>query len=275
MALTLSQIAPKTERFSFGATLRYSLGLAENNDKQLTTRACSSDADAMAATQESLREIAKANKPEAQPDVANWDHSSAEYWLWVTNVDADSSKYDRGQLITAATAIGAELRVFHNFSYTTIQPHILKLVTMANTQVLGFWGGRLLELVSFVATAAKAYGATFDGSSVKRDSWGLRRGAGQTRILEAFRDLRISPSSLRLLAYKIGAWRVRLNGTLTNMRLGWITHFPFQSLRKITPFRSLAENEDFVGSSSSESELPVSPASKKLKNKGLTQQAGE
>ena len=77
MAFTLSQIAPKTERFSYEATLRYSLELAENNDKQLATRARSSGAGAMAATQESLREIAKANKPEAQPDIATWDHS---YW---------------------------------------------------------------------------------------------------------------------------------------------------------------------------------------------------
>ena len=275
MASNLPHIAPKTERFSYEATLRYSLELAESNDKQLTTWARSSDADAMAATQESLREIAKANKPEAQPDIATWDHSNAEYWLWVTNVDDDSCKYDEEQLVTAATIIGAELQVSRNFSYAATQPHILKLVTMANTQVLGYWGGRLHGLISFVATAAKAYGANFDGSAVKRDSWGLRHGAGQTRILEAFQDLRKFPSSLHLLAYKIGAWYVRLNGTLTNMSLGWITHFLFQSLRKITPFRSLADNGDFVGSSSSESETPVSPANKKSKNKELTQRADE
>ena len=200
MAFTLSQIAPKTERFSYEATLRYSLESAENNDKQLATWARSSDADAMAATQESLREIAKANRPEAQTDISTWDHSDAEYWLRATNVDADSSKYDKEQLITAASIIGAVLQVSRNFSYATIQPRVSKLVTMANTQVLGFWGGRLLGLVSFVATAAKAYGANFDGSSVKRDSWGLQHGAGQTRILEAFQDLRQFPSSLHLLA---------------------------------------------------------------------------
>ena len=187
----------------------------------------------------------------------------------MTNVD------EYWQLITAATIIGAELQVSRNFSYAATQPRILKLVTMANTQVLGYWGGRLLGLVSFVATAAKAYGAKFDGSSVKRDGWGLHHAAGQTRILEAFQDLRKSPSSLHLLAYKIGAWRVRLNGTLTNMSLGWIMRFLFQSLRKISPFRSLAENEDLLGSSSSESELPESPANKKPKNTELTQQADE
>ena len=81
MAFNPSQIAPKTTRFSCEATLRYSLESAGNNGKQLTTWARSPDADAMAATQESLREIAKANKPEAQPDVATWDHSNAEFWL--------------------------------------------------------------------------------------------------------------------------------------------------------------------------------------------------
>ena len=57
------------------------------------------------------------------------------------NVDADSFKYDKEQLVTAATIIGAELQVSRNFSYTAIQPHIFKLVTMANAQVLGYWGG--------------------------------------------------------------------------------------------------------------------------------------
>ena len=94
MAFDLPHIAPKTERFSYEATLCYSLDLAGSNDKRLTTWARSPDAGAMAATQESLREIAKATKPEAQPDIAAWCHSNAEYWLWVTNVDEDSSKYD-------------------------------------------------------------------------------------------------------------------------------------------------------------------------------------
>ena len=143
MAFISPHIAPKTERFSYEATLRYRLDLAESNDKQLTTWTRSSDADAMAATQESLREIAKANKPEAQPDIATWDHSNAEYWLWVTNVDEDSFKYDKEQLVTAATIIGAELQVSRNFSYAATQPRILKLVTMANTQVLGYCGGSL------------------------------------------------------------------------------------------------------------------------------------
>ena len=141
MAFTLPTIAPKAERFSYEATLRFSLDMAENDRKQLTTRARSSDVDAMAATQESLREIAKANKPEAQPDIATWGHSNAEFWLWATNVDEDSFKYDKEQLVTAAAIIGAELQVSRNFSFTTIRPRIFKLVTMANTQVLGYWGG--------------------------------------------------------------------------------------------------------------------------------------
>ena len=139
MAFTLPTIAPKAERLSYEATLRFSLDMAENDHKQLTTWARSSEVDAMAATQEALRELAKATKTEAQPDIATWGHSNAEYWLWVTNVDESSFKYDKEQLVTAAAIIGAELQVSRNFSYTTIQPQIFKLVTMANTQVLGYW----------------------------------------------------------------------------------------------------------------------------------------
>ena len=120
MAVNPSQNGPKNARLDYEATPRYSLEVAENNDEQLTTRARSSGADDMAAAQESLREIAKANKPQSQPEVANWDHSNAEYWLWVTNVDADAFKYDKGQLVTAATIVGAELQVCRNFSYATV-----------------------------------------------------------------------------------------------------------------------------------------------------------
>ena len=79
MAFTLPAIAPKAERFSYEATLRFSLDMAEKDPKQLTTWARSSDVGAMAATQETLRELAKATKTEAQPDIATWGHSNAEY----------------------------------------------------------------------------------------------------------------------------------------------------------------------------------------------------
>ena len=59
------------------------------------------------------------------------------------------------------------------------------------------------------------------------------------------------------------------------MSLGWIMRFLFGSLRKTPPFRSLAGNEDFAGSSSSESEMPGSPANKKPKSQELTQEADE
>ena len=126
-----------------------------------------------------------------------------------------------------------------------------------------------------MATAVKAYGAIFDGSSVKRDSWGLRHRADQTLILEAFQDLREFPSSLHLVANKIGSCRVRLNGALPNMRLGWIMRFLFQSMRQLTPFRPLSGDEDFDGGSSSESEMATSPATKKSKSEELIQGTGE
>ena len=136
-------------------------------------------------------------------------------------------------------------------------------------------GGRLRGLVSFASEAAVAYGATFDNGLAQHMGWGLYPEADQTRILQAYHDLRRFRSSLHLFAYKIGAWHVRLNGTLTNMSLGWIMHFLFQSLRNIAPFRSLTDNEDFLGSSSSESEMPESPANKKAKNKEPMHQADE
>ena len=130
-----SQTAPKTARFSYEATLRYSLEAADNNDKQLATWARSSDADAMAATQGGLREIAQATNPQSQPGVANWDHSNAEYWLWVTNVDADSFKYDKSQLVAAATIVVLKL----TFREDVFLMKKGEGISRVNFHVGGFW----------------------------------------------------------------------------------------------------------------------------------------
>ena len=79
---------------------------------------------------------------------------------------------------------------------------------VGNPQVLGYWLGRLRDLISFAAEAATAYGVVSDGSTVKQKGWGLRPKADLSRFLRAFQDLRSFQSSLRLLPYKIGAWGV-------------------------------------------------------------------
>ena len=116
-----------------------------------------------------------------------------------------------------------------------------------------------------MAEAATAFGATFEDACVKRQSWGFSPGADQRRILQAFRDLRSFRSSLRLFAYEIGAWHVRISGTLMDMSLGWIMNYLFQCLRLLAPVRSLSMGGDYERSSSSESEITLSPADKETK----------
>ena len=179
MASRASQHISSARRLDYEAVLRYGLATAEDNDKQLITWARSHDQGAMAATQESLREIARPTDPQGQSDVANRDHLNAEYWLRSAETDADSPQHGKSQLIKAAGIVGAEPQVSRNFSYASTQPRIFEFVKMANAQVLGYCLGRLRGLVSFAAEAAAAYGTSFDGSYVKQDGWRLYPGAGR------------------------------------------------------------------------------------------------
>ena len=95
--------------------------------------------------------------------------------------------------------------------------------------------------------------------------------AGSAQI--AFRDLRTSPSSLQLLAYKIGAWHVRLNGTLADISLVRIINFLFGSTQQPAPLQTLSNIGDFERSSSPESEITYSAATKKGRGEGTAQKA--
>ena len=136
-------MAPRSKRWDFDLCVRDSLDKDVFGDKQLTEWACSSDPADLDATQLCLSEMANASPPIPSPLVADWDHVNAQKWLWETSADSGSFRFDKRQLIIAATYITAELEVSRKLSYMCIQPHIFKLVTMANSQVIGYWGGAL------------------------------------------------------------------------------------------------------------------------------------
>ena len=214
---------------------------------------------------------------DSDPDVgvAFWAHSKAEQWLWKADVDQDSYKYTKAQLMIATAIVGAELQVSRNYSFTTLQPHIFKLMVAANKKLVGYWQGRLRGLVSFVAEAARANGVTYNGSCVSHSSWGLYHGASDERILQAFQDLRTFQSSLHFVAYKIGAWHVRLDGTLSSMSLGWATNFLFSTIRELQSFAAVSVLEECEDGSLSESEITDSPAAKKSKGDELTTETSD
>ena len=259
------KMAPKFKRWDLETCVRDSLDKAVSNDQHLTQWACSADPADLDAAQLCLREMANASLPIPSIYVADWDYANARKWLWETTSEPTSRGFDKRQLIIAATYIFAELEVSRNLSYLTIMPHIFKLATMANSQVVGYWGGRLRGLISFVAEAAVAYGAVFEDGLVRHPGWGLYPGADQTRILQAYHDLRSFRSSLHLFAYKIGAWYVRLSGTQADMSLGWIMNYLFNCLRLLSPVKSLSMGEDYEPGSDPESETDRSPANKKTK----------
>ena len=122
--LNLPQPAPKAQRLVVEASVRNSLELAAWSDRQLTPWARSAAPADLAATQQCSRELANANAPQSQPSVADWDHANAQKWLWGTETDTDSLRFNKKQLVIAATFVAAELEVSRNISFSTIQPHI-------------------------------------------------------------------------------------------------------------------------------------------------------
>ena len=110
---------------------------------------------------------------------------------------------------------------------------IFKLLEAANEQVAGRWRGSQLGVTSFVYEAAAAYGVSFDGDFVCHEGWGMCYRALSQRAIQAYNDIRSFPSSLHFLAWKIGAWHVKLVCTPTAMSLGWFASYLFRIQTKI------------------------------------------
>ena len=87
--------------------------------------------------------------------------------------------------------------------------HAFSIVTSANELATGWWTGRQLGLVKFLASAANSNGAW------GRRAWGLEPRATPTRYC------------LHLTAWKLGDRPVLLSGTQTAMSLGWIANYLF------------------------------------------------
>ena len=127
-------------------------------------------------------------------------------------------------------------------TYEALELSIFKVLIAANGQVAGYWGGRRLGAISFLAEAGKAQRLKFDGTLATQNGRGLYPEAARQRLIQAFYDLRYFPSSLHLLAYRSGAWEVRLQGTQTTMGAAWISSYLFSFASKIPPELELHQN---------------------------------
>ena len=87
--------------------------------------------------------------------------------------------------------------------------HAFSIVTSANELATGWWKGRQLGLVKFLAIAANSNGAW------GRRAWGLEPRATPTRYC------------LHLAAWKLGERPVLLSGTQAAMSLGRTTNYLF------------------------------------------------
>ena len=239
---------PKEPRLLF---IRASLDIAQSQDQELRRLAISDDpADsrqAMAILQSEANAV-----PEKELIAQCWDHSNASYWLLHTQADSDAFSYSKEDLYISATFCAAELQVSRKAQMRDLELRIFGLLTSANKLITGWWKGRQLGLVRFLAAAARHNGAIFAPNGVSHRAWGLDPNAKLEDLVRAIRDLAEFPSSLHLAAWKLGAWPILMTGAQTTISLGWVIRYLFDFARALpdrcefhrTPASSSSEDEE-------------------------------
>ena len=182
------------------ALVRANLATAIDQAAGLKARAEAVKTPTGAATMEKLNDIAEHFDYPAHPGITRRGRSDAKFWLWNVQVDESSFGYTEKQLAIAATLAAAEFQVKMSFPFDSIKLSLCPFLAEANEQLVGYWEGRLLGLISFLATAAQAQGLKMEDNLVKYTSWGLRKQSSYPRTLQALADMRTFPSSLHLLA---------------------------------------------------------------------------
>ena len=90
-----------------------------------------------------------------------WGHQNASYWLLRAGAGMQAFRYSAGELHIAATFCATELQVSRNIQLPELELDTFDLASSANELVTGWWRGRQLGLVKFLASAGKSNGATF------------------------------------------------------------------------------------------------------------------
>ena len=157
------------------------------------------------------------------------------------------------KIYIASTFCAAELQVSREASMRDLELRIFGLVSAANTLITGWWKGRQLGLIRFLAAAARHNGAVFSSNGVSHRAWGLDPNSKLEGILRDIKDLAQFPCSLHLTAWKLGAWPVLMTGAQTTLSLGWVIRYLFDFARAL-PNR--CEFHRMSVSSSAEEEEP-------------------
>ena len=132
--------------------------------------------------------------------------------------------YDENQLLIGDTGVEAEFEGARISGATLVGNGLSKVVTAADAQKPGRRRGRQLDSISFLAFAATCNGAEFDGLMVTHKGRSLYPRSTKARLSQDFNDARSFLSSLHLIAWKPGAWPVKMFGTQADVRLAWLTN---------------------------------------------------
>ena len=123
--------------------------------------------------------------------------------------------------LLSAAMVAAGLKVSRSYDPTFAEAFVLRILTAANTQVIGWRRGRQLGLISLVASATGFYGAKPSGDAVTHKGWGLRRGADRAREVQVFRGLTVLSVQLTLasVANRSLAGEARGNSVCHELRM--------------------------------------------------------
>ena len=112
------------------------------------------------------------------------------------------------------------------FDEDWVAKHIASLLVSAYRQLAGHWRGSPLGLNRPVAAAASFfYGVSLNATIATYSGWEFPSYSNEARQWPAYRYLGDFSSSLHLIAWRLGYWRVMLMGTLTGIPIGRIANY--------------------------------------------------
>ena len=120
-------------------------------------------------------------------------------------VDSQAVTYASEELHIAATSCAAEHKASRNVQLPEPELHIFSVASSASEPIPGWWEGRQLGLVEFSASAAQSNGASFTLNGAYRRASSLEPRATPARYFQALKDMKDSPTSSHLTAWRLGA----------------------------------------------------------------------
>ena len=166
----MPQKAKMTDEHTKHVPMRASLHQAVEEQKGLRALARSPKAGDNQKALEKLKDIRNPASPNAVLGT-DWDHSNARHWIWNADAEGGASAYDEEQPLRAPAVCAAKFPVLRSSDQSLMEEYLYEVLIAADIQLAGWWRGRQLGLISFLASAAEFHGSMFDKTFATQKNW--------------------------------------------------------------------------------------------------------